>query len=252
MTWTPDLDARLSALGDVSPAEAASLLSAEFNATISPDAVSSRRRRRKLAADLPKPEPLAVPASPDYIGPTIAFWDLETTFGSGNRILCGSIADAFGKVETWDTRDLAWLADDCTICPAGSCDAVVSEAIRNALEGYTIIAGWNSRLYDQPVLNARLARHGLRPVNPQMHVDLMYYASGQFMRIGRRSLQHVSEVFRSPHSKTPLDEVIWDRADHGDTEAYDLIVEHNVADVLVTRDVYAHLQPFIRNMHRGG
>jgi hypothetical protein len=41
-------------------------------------------------------------------------------------------------------------------------------------------------------------------------------------------------------------------ADHGDMAAYNLIREHNVADVLVTRDVFAHLEPFIRTIHRGG
>jgi len=31
-----------------------------------------------------------------------------------------------------------------------------------------------------------------------------------------------------------------------------LIIEHNIADVFVTRDVYGKLKRLIRNMHRGG
>jgi hypothetical protein len=33
---------------------------------------------------------------------------------------------------------------------------------------------------------------------------------------------------------------------------YDLILEHNLADVLVTRDVFVHARPQVRQLHRGG
>ncbi len=85
-----------------------------------------------------------------------------------------------------------------------------------------------------------------------MHIDLMYYATGSFMRIGRKSLESVSTFFTSPNRKTPLNPHVWDLADHGDAASYALIVEHNIADVKVTRDVYARLAPFIRTIHRGG
>ena len=72
------------------------------------------------------------------------------------------------------------------------------------------------------------------------------------MRIGSRALDSVSKFFDSPHRKTPLSPLIWDRADHGSEEDMDLIIEHNIADVFVTRDVYAHLKPHVRNLHRAG
>jgi len=62
----------------------------------------------------------------------------------------------------------------------------------------------------------------------------------------------VSKYFGVETKKTPLDPRIWDRADHGDKGAYELIIEHNIADVFVTRDVYGKLKRLIRNMHRGG
>lgn len=176
-----------------------------------------------------------------YVGPSIAFFDLETTYSTQPRILTGAIADGFGRVTLFDLKShegKEWIDD-----------SVLAVAIRDELEKYTIIAGWNSKMFDVPVLNGRLAYHGERRLQPQLHLDMMYYASGQFMRIGRRSLESVSTYFSSPNSKTPLSPMLWDRADHGDEDAYNLIREHNIADVLVTRDVFPHLAPFIKNLH---
>lgn len=256
MNWTPAIERRLLELGDVTAPQAAATLSSEFGLAFTEDQVRNKRKRLiaqgenvAAAANSGVDPRYVLPAAPEYVGPTIAFWDLETTFGSNNRLLAAAIADGFGAVVSWDAR---LFPDNCDRCPPDKCDRQMALEIRDELEWYTILAGWNSKLFDVPVLNARLRLHGERPLAAQMHIDLMYYATGQFLRIGRKSLENVSKFFRSPHSKTPLLPEIWDRADHGNDADFDLIVEHNVADVLVTRDVYAHLAPFIRTIHRAG
>jgi uncharacterized protein YprB with RNaseH-like and TPR domain len=83
-----------------------------------------------------------------------------------------------------------------------------------------------------------------------MHVDLMYKATGSSIRIGRRSLQSVSEYFNVENRKTPLTVRVWDAAMAGSAEAYAKIVEHNDADVLVTRDVFNNLKPQIGTVQR--
>ena len=220
-----------------------------FNASFpeySFDAFEVKRRRVKKG-DAPEPEGaglVPVPAATGYVGPTIAFFDIETTFSTQPRMLTTAIMDGHGDTQLFDLINSAgtnWLDD-----------RELAVAVRDALEAYTIVCGWNSKLFDVPVINGRLAYHGERPLRLQMHVDLMYYATGQFMRIGRKSLESVSTFFKSPNRKTPLNPAIWDRADHGDMEAYDLIREHNLADVAVTRDVWAHLSPHIRTIHRAG
>jgi len=209
------------------------------------DSWESKRRRVQADGDGGSQELIYVPAGGDYVGPTIAYWDLETTYSSQPRLLSGASVDGFGNLEVWDQREIVgredWLNDR---------DMAVS--IRDYLEGFDIICGWNSKLFDVPVLNGRLARWGERPLRAQMHLDLMYYAGGQFMRIGSKALKSVSEFFDSPHRKTPLSPLIWDKADHGDEEMYDLIIEHNISDVWVTRDVYPHLKAHVRTIHRAG
>ena len=208
-----------------------------------------------------------VPAAPSYAGPLIAFWDLETTYSSQPRILSGAFADGFGQVTVFHLRDNETRSEsnECDSCGlwhtvkyvgcAGSewiDDLAISTALRDEAEKYQIMVGWNSVLFDEPVLNGRLMVHLERTLDPLTHKDLMYEFSGRKARLGRRSLENISTVFGSPHRKTPLNPRLWDRADHGDAEAYDLIIEHNVADVLVTRDVFAHARPRIRKYIRGG
>lgn len=246
--WTPDLDARLNSMDGLPAAQVAKRLTDETGIPITEDMCRGRRKRLKNRPPEPNQPTVSIPAvcyRSAYVGPHIAYWDLETTFSTQPRILTGAICDGWGEVELFDLRkypgDGGWTDD-----------RRLAVAIRDRLETFPIICGWYSKHFDVPVLNGRLAFHGERPLRAQMHIDLHAYSGGQFLRIGKRSLDSVSKFFSSPHSKTPLDPQTWDRADHGSEEDYDLICEHNVADVLVTRDVYAHLEPHIRLIHRAG
>lgn len=172
----------------------------------------------------------------NFIGLTIGYWDLETTFSTQPRILYGAIADAWGNIYEFD-RD-TYPGEDRLID-----DSELAHAITDKLEEFDIVVGWNSKLFDLPVLNARLAVQGRRRYRPEHHIDLMYQAGMGKLRIGRRSLDHVSNVFDSPNRKTALDVRTWDKAVAGDDAAYDLIREHCNADVLVLRDVFNDLKP---------
>ena len=196
------------------------------------------RRRRIAVPDAPRQTIAA--AGPDYVGLSMGFFDIETTFSTQPLMLYGAIADVFGNVRQFtkgpditDDRDL------------------VNEYAR-ALEEYDILVSWNGKLFDVPVIGGRLAYHGDAPLQPQMHIDLMYYATGQFARIGRKSLQSVSEYFEVANKKTPLRVRQWDAAMAGKPEAYASIVEHCDADVLVLRDVFPKVNRFIRTIHRAG
>lgn len=201
-------------------------------------------KRRRIGIELP---PIDLPTrAPEVVpmgafkGFKVGYFDIETTFSTQPIVLYAAIADQFGRVEQFRK------GDDITN------DRELVAAYAKALEGYDILVSWNGKLFDVPVLNGRLNFHGLAPLNIHMHVDLMYYASGQFNRIGRRSLQSVSEYFNVQNRKTPLNVRTWDRAMSGDPAAYEKIAEHCDADVLVLRDVFDVLKRNVRNVHRGG
>lgn len=181
-----------------------------------------------------------------YVGPTIAFWDIETTYSAWSRILSVCIVDGFGNLEVFRLDDPCYKGESWTD------DSKLVKAVKQSLESYDIIVGWNSKLFDLPIVNARLLAAGEDPCDPLMHIDLMYKGTGSAVRVGRKSLDNVSRYFGVETKKTPLDPRIWDKADHGDKDAYDKIIEHNIADVYVTRDVYGKLKRLVRNIHRGG
>lgn len=223
---------------------------AEGGFSFTEDQVRSKLRRLHLNAameDIEPLDPITVPgvSSGDYIGLTFAFFDIETTDLKGNfgRMLCGSIVDAFGNVETLDYRDYPGsnLIDDSDL----------AAAYAERLEKYDVWVSWNGKLFDVPFVNARLMRKGKAPLRKdRIHTDLMYYAKGQFMRIGSARLDNVARFFRSPHQKTPLDPETWAMASAGDEDCLEKIIEHNIADCYVLRDVYAHLKQHITVMHR--
>lgn len=174
----------------------------------------------------------------DFIGLNIGYFDIETTFSTQPIMLYGAIADAFGNVEEF--RKSKKINDD----------RLLVDTYARALEKFDILVSWNGKLFDVPVLGGRLAFYGQRRVDLNMHIDLMYYASGQFMRIGRRSLQSVSQYFDAKNRKTPLDVMTWDAAMTGDEDAYERIATHCNADVLVLREVFDTLKVHVRNVHR--
>jgi uncharacterized protein YprB with RNaseH-like and TPR domain len=188
-----------------------------------------------------------VPGAPRglFVGFDTIFWDLETTNLTAimGRLLACAFADSFGQTKVFRIEDYPGrsLIDDSRL----------AAAIRDELEKVDTWVTWNGKLFDVPFLNARLLKAGERPLRSDVkHIDLMYYSRGQFVRIGSSKLENVSKFVNSPHRKTPIDWETWQLAALGDRQAMDAIAEHAVADVLVLRDVFAHLRPYIRIVHR--
>lgn len=214
------------------------------------DAFEVKRRRRTQSSpatvdadqfgvpDPPMPTLISLKDALTYVGFNVAFWDIETTFSTQPLVLYAAIADQFGRVRGFSK------GDDITD------DKALVRSYRDALAEYDIWVTWNGKLFDVPVLNGRLMYHGLEPLPKKMHIDAMYAASGGSARIGRRSLQSVSEYFGVANRKTPLNVRTWDAAMSGNADAYALIKEHCDADVLVTRDVFNVLKPQFQTIQR--
>lgn len=178
----------------------------------------------------------------------VLFWDTESTdlHASWGRLLCCSFASIHGEPYTF-RGDVGKHKGKSKID-----DSRLAVAIRDELEKADIIVGWNSKLHDVPLLNARLALAGHRGLRVgekygSRHVDLMWYSSGSSMKIGGRSLATVSKYFSVTHSKTPLDGEAWQLAGVNDKKAMEKVVEHCEADVLVLRDLWDHLAPYVQN-----
>ena len=129
-------------------------------------------------------------------------------------------------------------------------DSKLCIAIRDELERYNLIVGWNSKLFDLPLLNARLAKHGQRPCRVQFHGDMMWYAGGSSMRIGSRKLVNVQKFFKLGEEKTEIDWEDWQKVATGDQKAMKKVVEHCEADVKVLAEAYWKLLPYVATLHK--
>lgn len=182
----------------------------------------------------------------------IAAFDLESTALSAmmGRILCGSILEivpehlAPCQPYTFRGDKKPWLSVD-PLNDSGLCTA-----LRDELEQYNMLVSWNGKLFDVPLLNARLAKFGERPLKPQLHLDAMYYARGVGLRIGSSKLANVQKYFQTDQAKTDISWEDWQRAALGDHVSMDEVVSHCEADVKVLADMYWRLLPMVANIHR--
>lgn len=182
----------------------------------------------------------------------IVAWDLETTDLKAlmGRVLCCSFQEIVptgyeaDPPMTYRADEMPWKDED----PISDREIVL--AIRDELQKYNCIVGWNSKMFDLPFLNARLAQYGEAPLKPQLHLDLMYYARGISLRIGSSKLDNVQRFFRTSTPKTPITWEDWQRASLGDSIAMDQVVEHCEADVKVLSEVYWRLLPMVATVHR--
>lgn len=191
----------------------------------------------------------------------VAF-DLETTNLSGimGIVLCGSFLEIVPPGYYSNHRNVG--PSPRTLCIERgernrfdpNPDKVLCTEIRDRLESYNMVVGWNSKLFDIPFLNARLAFHNERPFKPQFSLDLMYYAGGVSTRIGSRKLVNVEKFLKLSEStdggKTDIDWDTWKAAGLGDPAAMKEVKKHCEQDVKVLGAAYWRLLPFVANLHR--
>jgi uncharacterized protein YprB with RNaseH-like and TPR domain len=179
--------------------------------------------------------------------PTILGFDIEATHlkASFGHIICCSFVDLLNPrapVETVRIDELKGrrLSDDSRVL----------KAIKEKLESTWIWAGWYSKMYDVPFINGRLALHGMWPLEKRMHIDLLYYSKGQFMKLHSSKLDSVAKTFRLKSQKTDILPDEWLAAGEGDPEAIKYVVKHCEQDVKVLREVFPILAPHIATIHK--
>lgn len=166
----------------------------------------------------------------------IGVWDLETTGFNANfgHLLAGSVMPLWGKKKDIVTfridqfpgyRKAMW--DDTRI---------VTEMVK-ALNEYDVLVGHNSVDFDTKFINTRALDNRTPWVKPDMkHVDSKR-ACKKFLRFGYRSLDNLSILLETKDKKTPLIAKQWRKAIGGDTASLDMIVKHNVQDVLTLAEI---------------
>lgn len=178
--------------------------------------------------------------------PSVVF-DIETTDLKGlmGRMLCVSFLDGqTGEVTTFRADEQPWKGRTKID------DKKLAVACRNHLEKYKLIVGHNSKLFDVPFVNARLAKHGERPIHVEWHMDTRWYLNSASMRIGSAKLDNAQKFFDLGEEKTPISWEQWQLAATLDKGAMDEVVVHCEQDVKVLAELVPHVLPYVKNLHR--
>lgn len=233
--------------------ERAALVAARSGQPITEDMARNRHRRVlndiELAKTTPHPEsPIPIPAVPegDFVGFTMAFWDIETTGLSAwnNDMTVCAITDNFGKTTVRDKTEFeqASILDDKGL--------VVWT--RDALEQYDIIVAWYGTMFDIPFLNAKLIEHGERPMMDKMFLDPCFKTRGgrYGLKVGSSKLKNVAKWLNTPNQKPDVEWDVFRLGGYGDPESIATLRDRCAADTKVMRDIVDHIKPIIRTIHR--
>lgn len=174
----------------------------------------------------------------------VGIWDLETTGLTAimGRILTCSFVGLTDDPVVYRTDAKPWKGKTKID------DGPLAVAIRDKLETYDLIVGHNIRLFDIPLLNARLAKVNERPLRTHFVMDTMWAA--RQMRVGSSKLVNLQKYFELAEEKTPISWETWQLASQGDKAALEEVIDHNIQDVLVTRLLYWHVLPYVATLHR--
>ena len=97
-----------------------------------------------------RPDGPTIGGSENFIGLTIGYFDIETTFSNQPRVLYAAVADAWGNVFGFDRND--YPGEDVLLD-----DRELIHAYVDKLEEFDILVSWNGKLFDVPVINGRFA-----------------------------------------------------------------------------------------------
>ena len=164
------------------------------------------------------------------IGPTIAYFDLETTnlLADVGRLLCGSVMSYPSmKMETYR------IDDYCN--GKMSEDGALAVAIRDKIEEHDISCGWYSKGFDISFLNTRLVQSGHRMLERMIHIDAIWYYRGwRGLKPRSSKMSVVAEFYNLDDRKMNVDVKVWADAMGGDKDALDELVDRCESDVIIT------------------
>lgn len=162
-------------------------------------------------------------------GPSIAYFDLETTDlkpEMGLILCCAVLTYPSGEWNVFSILDHGRAEDGELV------DDETAVDIRDCLEQHDIIVGWHSKGFDVPFLNTRLVYAGERKLRTHLHLDPMYcYRGWHGVKPTSSSLKSVLEFYDAPYQKMDVPKSVWKAAKNGSERAIRKLVARSKSDV---------------------
>lgn len=107
-----------------------------------------------------------------------------------------------------------------------------------------IIVHFNGLKFDMPILNQEFLKHGLTPPRPYKQVDLLRTARSRF-RLPSNKLDYVARFLGLGSKLKHKGMLLWTECMAGDEKAWKTMEKYNKQDVVLLRQVYDALLPWI-------
>lgn len=168
----------------------------------------------------------------------ICFFDIESTGFKGDydSILVGSFVGSCSEPYSF------------AIQQAGN-DKKVARELKETLESYECWVTYFGKGFDIPMLNTRLLKWGIDPVEKRPHVDL-YYTLKHNLNTSRKSLGHLVSWLGVPEQKMGVSADVWNQIAVDTKRNIKILTDRCESDVIALRDLYNRTKHLIADIKR--
>lgn len=118
--------------------------------------------------------------------------------------------------------------------------------IWDLLEEADAVVHYNGTKFDIPTLNKEFLLYDLTPPAPYKQIDLLRVARSQF-RFPSNKLDYVANALGLGKKTKHIGHELWVQCMANNPEAWKMMEEYNIQDVILLEKVYGKLQPWIKN-----
>lgn len=141
-----------------------------------------------------------------------------------------------------------WLGEDAVYFDSvhRSRPKQMIKRIHKMLDEADAVIHYNGSKFDIPTLNKEFLLHGLLPPAGYKQIDLLKTARNQF-RFPSNKLDYVAQQLKLGGKTKNIGHELWLRCMNGDNEAWDMMEEYNINDVILLENVYDKFLPWIKH-----
>lgn len=118
--------------------------------------------------------------------------------------------------------------------------------IHKLIDDADAVIHYNGTKFDMPTLNKEFLLSGMFPPSPVKQIDLLQVAKKQFRFVSNK-LDYVSQALKLGKKTEHMGHELWVRCMNKDPEAWELMEEYNINDVILLEKVYYKFLPWIKH-----
>lgn len=117
--------------------------------------------------------------------------------------------------------------------------------IHNMLDEADAVVHWNGIKHDIPLLNKEFLENGMLPPSPYKQIDLLT-TSKRVFKFPSNKLEYVCKTLGVKEKLKTIGHELWTRCMAKDKEAWKMMEEYNVNDVVILKEVYYKMLPWVK------